>query len=140
MTKNITDKDKKAWQDFIKSNDKVENKDNTLKFTSSRKIQKSIDLHGYTLDQANIKIFEFINDCFSSGVKKINIITGKGLRSKNQNNPYQSDQLGMLKFSVPEFIKNNPELMDKILSIDFESINSPSKGSFDIILKKKNRL
>ena len=140
MKKNITDKDKKAWQDFIKSNDKVENKDNTLKFTSSSKIQKSIDLHGYTLDQANIKIFEFINDCFFSGVKKINIITGKGLRSKNQNNPYQSDQLGMLKFSVPEFIKNNPELMNKILSIDFESINSPSKGSFDIILKKKNRL
>jgi len=140
LTKNITDKDKKAWQDFIESNDKVENKDNTLKFTSSSKIQKSIDLRGYTLDQANTKIFEFINDCFSSGVKKINIITGKGLRSKNQNNPYQSDQLGMLKFSVPEFIKNNPELMNKILSIDFESINSPSKGSFNIILKKKNRL
>ena len=137
MTKNITDKDKKAWQDFIKSNDKVENKDNTLKFTSSRKIQKSIDLHGYTLDQANIKIFEFINDCFSLGVKKINIITGKGLRSKNQDNPYQSNKLGMLKFSVPEYIKNNPELMDKILSIDFDSIDSPSKGSFNIILKKK---
>ena len=137
MTKKITDKDKKAWQDFIDSNDKLENKDNTLLEVSRRTIEKSIDLHGYTLDQANSKIFEFINDCYLSGVKKINVITGKGLRSKNQDNPYQSNQLGMLKFSVPEYIKNNSELMDKVLSIDFESINSPSKGSFDIILKKK---
>ncbi len=137
MTKNISDKDKKAWQDFIDSNDKLENKDSALLEASTRTIEKSIDLHGYTLDQANSKIFEFINDCYLSGVKKINVITGKGLRSKNQDNPYQSNQLGMLKFSVPEYIKNNSELMDKVLSIDFESINSPSKGSFDIILKKK---
>ena len=137
MTKNISDKDKKDWQDFIDSNDKLENKDSVLLEVSTRTIEKSIDLHGYTLDQANSKIFEFINDCYLSGVKKINVITGKGLRSKNQDNPYQSNQLGMLKFSVPEYIKNNSELMDKVLSIDFESINSPSKGSFDIILKKK---
>ena len=137
MTKNISDKDKKDWQDFIDSNDKLENKDSALLEVSTRTIEKSIDLHGYTLDQANSKIFEFINDCYLSGVKKINVITGKGLRSKNQDNPYQSNQLGMLKFSVPEYIKNNSELMDKVLSIDFESVNSPSKGSFDIILKKK---
>ena len=137
MTKNISDKDKRAWQNFLESKDRLENKDNTLPGTSTRVIEKSIDLHGYTLDQANSKIFEFINDCYSSGVKKINVITGKGLRSKNQDNPYQSNQLGMLKFSVPEYIKNNLELMNKILSIDFDSINSPSKGSFEIILKKK---
>jgi len=137
LTKNITDKDKKDWKDFIEGNESVSNKDNILKTESSKNIEKSIDLHGYTLDEANKKIFEFINDCFSSGIKKINIITGKGLRSKNQDNPYQSNQLAMLKFSVPEYIKNNPELMDKILSIDFDSINSPLKGSFDIVLKKK---
>ena len=137
MKKNITDKDKKAWQDFLDSKERLENKDNTLLKVSKKDIEKSIDLHGYSLDEANSKIFEFINDSFSSGVKKINIITGKGLRSKNQDNPYQSNQLGMLKFSVPEYIKNNSELMDKILSINFESINSPFEGSFDIILKKK---
>ena len=137
MNKKISNKDKKAWQNFVNSKEKLVDKDEYYKKKNFSQIEKSIDLHGYTLDQANIKIFEFINECFSSGVKKINIITGKGLRSKNQNNPYQSDQLGMLKFSVPEYIKNNSELMDKILSIDFESINSPSKGSFDIILKKK---
>ena len=137
MTKNITDKDKKAWQEFLDSKEKLENKDNTLRKESIKGIEKSIDLHGYSLDEANSKIFEFINDSFSCGVKKINIITGKGLRSKNQDNPYQSNQLGMLKFSVPEYIKNNSELMDKILSINFESINNLSEGSFDIILKKK---
>ena len=137
MKKNITDKDKKAWQEFLDSNERLENKDNTLLKASKKDIEKSIDLHGYSLEEANTKIFEFINSSFSSGVKKINIITGKGLRSKNQDNPYQSNQLGMLKFSVPEYIKNNSELMDKILSINFESINSPSEGSFDIILKKK---
>ena len=138
MKKNISHKDKKVWQDFIDKNERVDNKDDILNEESSRNIEKSIDLHGYTLDKANIKIFEFINDCFSSGIKKISIITGKGLRSKNQDNPYQSNHLGILKFSVPEYIKNNPELMDKILSIVFESINRPSKGSFNIILKKKN--
>ena len=136
MKKNITDKDKKAWQNFVESKDRLENKDKVFLGTSTRVIKKSIDLHGYTLDEANSKIFKFINDCYLIGVKKINVITGKGLRSKNKNNPYQSNQLGMLKFSVPEYIKNNSELMNKILSIDFESINSPSKGSFDIILKK----
>ena len=136
MTKNISDKDKKAWQNFVESKDRLENKDKVFLGTSTRVIKKSIDLHGYTLDEANSKIFKFINDCYLIGVKKINVITGKGLRSKNKNNPYQSNQLGMLKFSVPEYIKNNSELMNKILSIDFESINSPSKGSFDIILKK----
>jgi len=136
LTKNISDKDKKAWQNFVESKDRLENKDKVFLGTSTRVIKKSIDLHGYTLDEANSKIFKFINDCYLIGVKKINVITGKGLRSKNKNNPYQSNQLGMLKFSVPEYIKNNSELMNKILSIDFESINSPSKGSFDIILKK----
>jgi len=137
LTKNISDKDKKAWRSFIESKDRLENKDNSFIGTSPVVIEKSIDLHGYTLDEANSKIFEFINDSYLSGVKKINVITGKGLRSKNQDNPYQSNHLGMLKFSVPEYIKNNSELMNKILSIDFDSINSPSKGSFDIILKKK---
>ena len=137
MTKNISDKDKKAWQNFIESKDRLENKDNALLGKSIRTIEKSIDLHGYTLDQANSKIFEFINDCYSSGVKKINVITGKGLRSKNIYDPYQSNNLSILKFSVPNFIKNNAELMDKILKIDFDSVNSPSKGNFDILLKKK---
>ena len=96
---------------------------------------RSIDLHGYTLEEANKEISKFIENSFLNGVKKINVITGKGMRSKNYDDPYQSKDLSMLKHSIPEYIKNNSELMKKIIKIDFESVDSPSKGNFDIILK-----
>ena len=139
MIKKISDKDKKDWQDFINSAEKLENKDKNLTAKFSRNYEKIIDLHGYTLEDANKKTFEFIESCFSEGVNKINIITGKGLRSKNLNDPYQSNDLSILKYSVPNFIKNNPDLMQKILRIDFDSVNSPSKGSFDIYLKSNKK-
>ena len=136
MTNKLSDKDKKDWEKFVKGDEKIENKDK--EFLNKNKIyfDKTIDLHGYSLEEANKKIFEFIENCYLNNVDKINIITGKGLRSKNIYDPYQSNNLSILKFSVPNFIKNNAELMDKILKIDFDSVNSPSKGNFDIFLKK----
>ncbi len=136
MIKKISDKDKIDWQNFISSKKKLENKDKKETKTLVDNFNISIDLHGYTLDEANKKIYEFIESCFLKGVNKINIITGKGLRSKNIDDPYKSNNLSILKYSVPEFIKNNPKLMSKILKIDLDSVNSPSKGSFDIVLKK----
>ena len=137
MTNKLSDKDKKDWEKFVKGDEKIENKDK--EFLNKNKIyfDKTIDLHGYSLEEANKKIFEFIENCYLNNVDKINIITGKGLRSKNIYDPYQSNNLSILKYSVPNFIKNNPELMDKISKIDFDSVNSPSKGNFDILLKKK---
>ncbi len=137
MIKKISDKDKKDWQNFINSKEKLENKEKKDKNMLVDNIDISIDLHGYTLDEANAKIYQFIENCFSRGVNKINIITGKGLRSKNIEDPYKSNNLSILKYSVPDFIKNNTELMSKIFKIDLDSVNSPSKGSFDIILKKR---
>ena len=134
MTNNLSDKDKKDWQDFINSSEKLENKDiNQTK--NIKNSERSIDLHGYTLEEANLEISNFIENCYLNGVKKINVITGKGMRSKNIDDPYQSSDLSILKHSVPEYIKNSSELMKKIIKIDFESVDSPSKGSFDIILK-----
>ena len=134
MTNKLTDKDKKDWQDFLNSSKKLRSKDidepNKIKI-----LERSIDLHGFTLDEANKEISEFIKNCYLNRVKKINVITGKGMRSKNLNNPYQSTDLSILKHSVPEYIKNSPELMEKIIRIDIESVNSPSKGNFDIFLK-----
>ena len=98
-------------------------------------MERSIDLHGYTLEDANKQISEFIEYCYVNKVKKIIVITGKGMRSKNLEDPYQSKDLSILKYSVPEYIKNNSELMSKIIKIDFESVNSSSKGNFDIFLK-----
>ena len=134
MTNKLSDKDKKDWQKFLKSSDKLHNKD-VDKVNSHIISERSIDLHGYTLEEANKKITEFIENCYTNKVKKINVITGKGMRSKNLDDPYQSKDLSILKHSVPEYIKNSPELMSKIINIDFDSVNSPSKGNFDIFLK-----
>ena len=136
MINKLSDKDKKDWEKFIKGNEKIENKDKEYSNKDKEFQEKTIDLHGYTLESANKMIFEYIKSCYSNNIDKINIITGKGLRSKNIHDPYQSNELSILKYSVPNYIKNNSELMDKILKIDFESVNSPSKGNFDIILKK----
>ena len=136
MTNKISDKDKKDWENYLKNPGKIEIKDADKNEKISFNIEKSIDLHGYTLDDANKKIYSFINDCFEKKIKKINIITGKGLRSKNTNDPYQSKDLSILKYSIPNFIMNNNELMEKILKIDEAAVDSPSKGNFEIELKK----
>ena len=137
MIKKISDKDKQDWQDFLNSTEKLEIKDQKVSSTLKRYIEKSIDLHGYTLEEANQKMTSYIEECFLNGVNKISVITGKGLRSKNLNDPYQSNNLSILKHSVPNFIKNNDQLMSKIISIDFEAVENPSVGNFDIFLRKK---
>ena len=137
MTKKLSEKDKKDWHNFLNSSEKLDNKDKDIPLKNRRIEEKIIDLHGFTLEEANIKISDFIDDCYEKNVVKINIITGKGLRSKNLDDPYQSQNLSILKHSVPNFIKNDPNLMSKIIKIDFDAVNSPSKGNFDIFLKKK---
>ena len=138
MKNKISDKDLKDWKKFIESKDKVQNKDLNNNVKEKTLIEKTIDLHGHSLEEANQKIKGFIEESYLMNVSKIYIITGKGSRSKNKkDDPYQSLDLGILKHSIPEYIKNNTELMKKIKKIDFESINSPTLGSFHIILKKK---
>ena len=136
MIKKISEKDKKDWENFINNKDKVENKDIFFKNRLNKETHMEIDLHGYSLDGANKKIFEFVNDCYDKKVKSINVITGKGLRSKNIDDPYTSTDLAILKYSVPEFIKNNSELMKKIKSLNFNESNSKNSGNFNIYLKK----
>tara|TARA_Y100000994_G_scaffold193337_1_gene162628 strand:- start:201 stop:617 length:417 start_codon:yes stop_codon:yes gene_type:complete len=136
LTDKISDKDKKDWENFLKDPGKIEIKDSDQNERINMNIERSIDLHGYTLDDANDKIYSFIIDCFENKVNKINIITGKGLRSKNINDPYLSKELSILKYSIPNFIKNNSELMEKISKIDESAVTSPTKGSFEIELKK----
>ncbi len=138
MKKKITEKDKKDWLNFIKSKDDIENKDNNFKKIKNKRREKTIDLHGYSLDEANKAIHDLIEKCYFEGINKINVITGKGSRSKNKKNPYQSNLLGILKYSVPDYIINNMELLAKIKKIDFDSIENSNKGYFEIILKKND--
>ncbi len=137
MNKNLSEKDKKDWDDFLDSKDKIEDKDSKeLKFKKSYK-EQTIDLHGYSLDDANEKIKILIPLCYENNISKINVITGKGSRSKNKNDPHKSIDLGILKYSVPEYINQNVELMKKIRFIDFKEVNDVNKGNFSIFLKIK---
>ena len=138
MNKKISEKDIKDWKEFTESNSKIENKD--IDFVQLEKISnRTLDLHGLTLEIANKKIEQFIKSSFDKNVEKITVITGKGLRSKVDQNPYQSKDLSILKYSVPEFIRNNLELMSLIKNIDDQTENKNS-GSFIIHLKSKNKL
>ena len=136
MNSNISDKDKKVWKDFLKKNEKLPNKDLEKKENKFH-ITKSLDLHGLTLDEANIKVENFITDCFDRKVSKVIIVTGKGLHSQNDKDPYISEKFGILKNSVPDFIKNNPSLMAKIKSITSAEISDGGSGAFYVFLKKK---
>ena len=136
MNSKISDKDKKDWKNFTLSKDKILNKDlNITKDKIKKKIIKKIDLHGFSLENANKVIEEFIIKSFEESVNKIIVITGKGLRSKNDENPYISKNLSILKYSVPEFIKSNINLMKVIKSINEADIEDGGKGAFYIYLK-----
>ena len=136
MIKKLSDKDKKDWESFIKSKDKIYNKDSSNETNPKRKIStKTIDLHGYSLENANKTINEYIKNCFSQNIKRLIVITGKGLRSNTQNDPYVSKDLSILKHSVPEFIKSNMDLMKLIKEIKSADIEEGGKGALIIYLK-----
>ena len=135
MNSNISNKDKKDWESFISNDEKIPNKDLQKLNLNSFKT-KLIDLHGYTLEEANKAIEKFIYKCFDNKINKLIVVTGKGLHSQNEKDPYVSKTLGILKYSVPEFIKNNAYLMKKIISISDAEIEDGGSGAFYVFLKK----
>ena len=137
MNNDISEKDKNDWENFLSSDEKLPNKD--FKKSNQRIFKtKSIDLHGYTLEEANKTIEEFIHKSFGEKINKLIVVTGKGLHSQNEKDPYVSKDLSILKYSVPEFIENNHNLMKKIVEIKDASIEDGGSGAFYIYLKKKN--
>ena len=136
MTNRISDKDKKDWEDFLSSNEKLQDKDHKFKKKKQYKT-RSIDLHGYSLEEANETIQDFINKSYDEGVNKLIVVTGKGLHSNNEKDPYVSKDLSILKYSVPEYIENNIELKKIILEITNAKIEDGGDGAFYIHLKRK---
>ena len=136
MTNKISDKDKKDWERFIASEEKVIDKDSKSNLKTTQK-NKYIDLHGYSLEDANKKIENLIIESYLEKIKKIIVVTGKGLHSQNEKNPYVSKELSILKYSIPEFIKTNPDLVKLIYKIGEASIEDGGSGAFYIYLKKK---
>ena len=136
MTDKISEKDKKDWENFLSKKEKLPNKD--INFTKEKKIKiKNIDLHGYTLDEANKKIENFIKQSYIEKVNKLIVVTGKGLHSQNEKDPYVSKDLSILRYSVPHFIKNHNELMKMINDFDSATIEDGGSGAFYIYIKKK---
>ena len=136
---NNPDKDKQDWENFLNNKEKIPNKDFIHKKNIRYEKIEKIDLHGYTIEEANKAIEQFIQNCFDENVTKIIVITGKGLRSKNVENPYLSKDLSILKYSVPEFIENNKSLTQLIIEITDAKIEDGGSGAFYIYLKNKNK-
>ena len=134
MNKKISDKE--AWENFLSSKESLPNKD--IDFDKNKPTrQLTFDFHGYSLHEANKKVFSLIKDCFQKGIRKLVIITGKGIHSQNEKDPYVSKDLGILKYSIPEYIKNNIELMNMIIKIEDVKHTDGGSGAFYIFLKKK---
>ena len=139
MNDNISDKDKRDWQTFISSKEKILDKDFKSQKKDLHKI-RSIDLHGYTLEKANIVIEEFILKAFEESVSKLIVVTGKGIHSDVEKDPYVSKDLSILKYSVPEFINNNENLMRVINDIQDATIEDGGSGAFYVLIKKKRSI
>ena len=139
MNDNISDKDKKDWQAFISSKEEIVDKDYKTQITNHLKV-RSIDLHGYSLEQANNTIEQFILKAFEEGVSKLIVVTGKGIHSDVEKDPYVSKDLSILKYSVPEFINNNENLMRVINDIQDATIEDGGSGAFYVLLKKKRSI
>ena len=139
MTNNISEKDKKDWENFLSKNEKLPNKD----FKKNTKLSfktRSIDLHGYTLEEANKSIENFIIKSYQEKINKLIVVTGKGIHSQTEKDPYVSKDLSILKFSVPEFISNNKNLMKIIYEMKDAKIEDGGSGAFYIFLKKNKTI
>ena len=140
MNKKISNKDKEDWEDFLNSREKITNKDSAHKKNIRYEKIKKIDLHGYKIEEANNTIEQFIQKSFDENVTKIIVITGKGMRSKNVENPYLSKDLSILKYSVPEHIESSKDLTQLIIETTDAKIEHGGSGAFYIYLKNKNKL
>ena len=137
MTDNISEKDKKDWENFLSKNERLPNKDIKINNKSTFKT-RSIDLHGFTLEEANKSIESFIMKSYQENINKLIVVTGKGIHSQSEKDPYVSKELSILKYSVPEFISNNDNLMKIIYEMKDAKIEDGGSGAFYIYLRKKN--
>ena len=137
MKKKPTLEDLNVWKKFIFSKKPIKDKDAYLDQNKpGRFLTKKIDLHGYTLDEANLKTKELILSYYKQNIYKVIIITGKGLKSDNEKNPYISKDLSLLKYSVPHYLKTNESLKQVIRNISQADIKDGGEGAFYVYLKK----
>ena len=139
MTDNISEKDKKDWENFLSKKEKLPNKDIKIEKKITFKT-RSIDLHGYSLEEANKSIEDFIIKSYQEKINKLIVVTGKGIHSQTEKDPYVSKDLSILKFSVPEFISSNKNLMKIIYEMKDAKIEDGGAGAFYIFFKKNKSI
>ena len=132
----ISSKDKKDWITFTKQIGDIRPKESDLleQNTEINKFQK-LDLHGLSVIEANKLVKKFIIKSFNNGYAKLLIVTGKGLRSKSHKNPYLSEKFSVLKYSIPEYINNDENLINKIRKISQADLKDGGEGAIYIFLK-----
>ena len=137
----VTSKDKKDWDNYINNVDNVYDKDSAglVNYIQSNKIGK-IDLHGFSTNEANEKVKKFVIKSYEKGYKKLIIITGKGSRSKVYKDPFRSDKMNILKYSVPNYIENEVDLIDIVNKISPAEIKDGGEGAIYLFLKNKNKI
>jgi|TARA_B110001452_G_C15161957_1_gene404145 DNA-nicking Smr family endonuclease len=131
----ISDLDKELWAEYLKNPKDIFDKEFEGNKLTNRPERYRYDLHGFTLSEANEKVRELINFCQQKGFKEILLITGKGLHSNVDQNAYASKELSKLRFAVPEHIKSQKELSDKVINIDKADIKDGGEGALIIKLK-----
>ena len=136
----VSSKDKKEWIDFTKQIGNINPKEADFSQTNAiiNKVRK-LDLHGYSVSESNKIVKKFIVESFDCGYKKLLIVTGKGSRSKSYDNPYISEKLSVLRYSVPEFIRNDENLDNKINRISTADRKDGGEGAIYIFLKNNKK-
>lgn len=90
------------------------------------KVQDELDLHNYTLEEALHQIRVFVGDSIKSGLRKVRIVTGKGLHSP--------DGVAVLRPAVISALKSD----NRIREIDLNpKPQDGGSGAVILILKKK---
>ena len=137
MIKKSKDKnsDKKEWEEFLNNpsglydKDKLENQKNQIN-------RYKFDFHGYSIENANKKIYEIISQCFEKELKEILIITGKGMHSNKVDDVYTSKDYNKLQNTIPEFIRSNPDLNSRVLKTKKAPKELGGEGALIIRLRK----
>ena len=135
-----TEEDLKDWQSFIENINSIEDKDAPLdnliiEKNNDRLFDIRKDLHGLKMHEALDVVSNTINDAIERKVRKILFITGKGLHSNKEQDPYASRDLSLLRYAVPEHIENN--FSDHVIKIEQSPIKFGGTGSIVVLLKKK---
>ena len=99
----------------------------TFTFTELKRMdpQATLDLHGETQKDSEVKVREFLSSSLSNGLRKISIITGKGLHSEDGQGVLREVAEGVLRES------------DAVSDVSNAPLSKGGSGALWVVLKEK---